>query len=207
MKATKLLVAGVAIMSAGFGLSGNANAAESRSTAEVEIEAGELILDSVPDFKFADVTVEDIFETGVTDVPLVGGNLDFAPSTTDGDNTLTAGVIDYRGADVGWDLRVSLAEFTRVSPAEPTATLDGVTMNLTTESTTIGGNSIILESTGSEMVLANPDEEEGQGPHALTFAPGDTNTISIEQQIVRAGAYHAELTWTLADVPGPSTPN
>ncbi|EPH96835.1 hypothetical protein D920_02000 [Enterococcus faecalis 13-SD-W-01] len=202
MKATKLFVAGVAIMSAGFGLSGSVDAL--RSTAEVTVNGGNLILETVPNLKFEDVTVADIIAGDVV-TELGSGDLTLADPNSEGLNTLTATVGDYRGtASNGWTLSAEFASFTKMLgsglPGTDTIT---ATMNMTPTPTSFNGAiapSIVIGE--NSTLIATALAGQGLGVSHFDFAAGSANTLEILQQNdVKEGVYQAAMTWTLSATP------
>lgn len=228
MKATKLLVAGAAIISAGFGLSGNVGAAtgsgpgtannnisagnfgegftpdgngeaSALSTSEVEIVGGILSLDAVPDFHFGTLNIAE-FDAGDIEQPLLSGTLayDSYKTTQDGNDQLFARVTDFRGTGEGWQLAVSMSPFSLLG--DPNVQIDGAELRLTVNHSGQSRGRVDIPTTEDNTAFVKLDEKEGFGQNEFNFVTGgNENQLYIPAQPIRSGAYHAVKTWTLSN--------
>ena len=90
-----------------------------KSVAEINVEAGVLTLEKVPDLRFDKVSIAELAgDTGVTKNLIDNSVSDQGPVKTsganaanaDGNNTGELTITDYRGSGLGWELTAQVGE-------------------------------------------------------------------------------------------------
>lgn len=173
-----------------------------KTTAQFTVKAGELKLDSAPDFNFGkDIDIPTIMQGDLTQVDnSVDGDSDShiaatAPESKLNSATDTLQVSDYRGADSNWTLFASMGDFVNTTDENSKATgvLTLKATGTSLENSTIDNkNQVIMSSKNIAPALLGATTTTAQ------FKAGSTVKLSNQTRI-KEGTYNAAITWTLMD--------
>ncbi|GAB6093334.1 WxL domain-containing protein [Furfurilactobacillus curtus] len=185
--------------------------AQARSTAEFNVQGGDLTLDSVPDFQFGSVKTSAII-TGDQTLHLSDNNVSKNAANLDGNNTGHLSITDYTGSNNGWHVVGALGQFKNTTTSG--AVIDQATLALS-PSTATSDNSQTAQANKTTLTASATDTNwgtdaqaiwtaaanQGQGQNTTTYV--DTNnTLTIGKQTnIAAGTYQATLYWALQNVP------
>ncbi|ASN59277.1 hypothetical protein CG419_00905 [Latilactobacillus curvatus] len=176
-----------------------------KTTAQFTVKAGELQLDSAPDFNFGkDIDIPTIMQGDLTQVTQGGNSVEgdsdshiaaTAPESKLNSETDTLQVKDYRGADSNWTLFASMGDFVNTTDENSKATgvLTLKATGTSLENSTIDNkNQVIMSSKNIAPALLGATTTTAQ------FKAGSTVKLSNQTRI-KAGTYNAAITWTLMD--------
>ncbi|WP_179393945.1 WxL domain-containing protein [Lacticaseibacillus absianus] len=187
-----------AVVGAGFTVS-EAGDADAASDATVELSAGALTLDAVPNFHFATKPVADII-TGRA-LTLALGDGPRTAANYDGNDDGVAVVTDYRGTNGGWTLSAEAAAFERVG-GDVSDTLYFSAFPITGKAT---GDNIGALTSGAELLDGGPvmAAAPGFGTGTTTWRL-DSATVELLQSVAaKAGQYRSTIQWRLSTTPQP----
>jgi hypothetical protein len=162
------------------------------STAKVEFDGGELSLAQVTTFDF-----------GTQDIS--SSTADHTATSVDNDIQVS----DLRGNGKGWDLNVSLSDFVHATNSKKLngayVTLSGtqvagVNGTIGTAPTSTSTESLKIDADGSELPIFVAATDAGMGVWGITTELTDA-TLTVLTGTAYAGAYEANLTWTLQTTP------
>ena len=183
-----------------------------KSVAEINVEAGVLTLEKVPDLRFDKVSIAELAgDTGVTKNLLDNSVSDQGPVKTGSDNKdgnsdgeLT--ITDYRGSGVGWELTAQVGEMINGAGLSlagsivlkgSTPVVDGSTPQSVSPDT-----EVTLPINGAAVTIWKAAAKQGQGKNTSTFkANGGTKIELASNKTAVTGLYQAPITWTLSDAP------
>ena len=183
-----------------------------KSVAEINVEAGVLTLEKVPDLRFDKVSIAELAgDTGVTKNLLDNSVSDQGPVKTSSDNKdgnsdgeLT--ITDYRGSGVGWELTAQVGEMINGAGQSlagsivlkgSTPVVDGSTPQSVSPDT-----EVTLPINGAAVTIWKAAAKQGQGKNTSTFkANGGTKIELASNKTAVTGLYQAPITWTLSDAP------
>ncbi|MDL2214336.1 WxL domain-containing protein [Clostridia bacterium OttesenSCG-928-O13] len=161
--------------------------------ASVSFEAGELKLQTAPTLFFGD------------DHPISNKEETYTAQSV-GDNVR---ISDLRGNGAGWNLRVSLSQFT-LDGTDGTETLHGATITTTAPTVKAVNNNlgtppaqvteVVLESDGVEAAVWNAPKGTGMGVWDLEWHAADTK-LTVKPGTAQQGKSVASLNWSLQNTP------
>lgn len=211
--ATLINLAGVqaATVTPGSGIAvsdDNQTPAVATTTAEFNVNAGQLTLDAAPDFNFS----KDVSgQTNPTISDIVNGSLaqvDNTVKSEDGNDSHKAennsqlstekGVLqvsDYRGASSQWSLSAKLGTFTNKN-GEGKA--DG-TITFTDSKLGLGSIASTDRVIWNSAVAPKNSTVEGAATSTAVLGQGASTLKLSNLQDIKAGQYDAAITWTLSD--------
>ena len=186
-----------------------------KSVAEINVEAGVLTLEKVPDLRFDKVSIAELAgDTGVTKNLIDNSVSDQGPVKTsganaanaDGNNTGELTITDYRGSGLGWELTAQVGEMINGAGQSlagsivlkgSTPVVDGSTPQSVSPDT-----EVILPINGAAVTIWKAAAKQGQGKNTSTFkANGGTKIELASNKTAVTGLYQAPITWTLSDAP------
>ena len=162
------------------------------STAEVEFNGGSLSLVQVATFDFG---LQNISSSAA----------DYTATDVDDDIQVS----DLRGNGKGWDLNVSLSGFVNTDNGKELngayvtlsgTEIAGVNGTIGTAPTSTSTGTLKIDSDSSELPIFVADEDAGMGVWGITTELTDA-TLTVLAGTAYAGAYEANLTWTLQTTP------
>ena len=200
MNQTKLVALALAVLLTGSGVAiGTTRAADEGTTnestltgnsvGEFEVTGGALNLVSVPDMRFASVTVSDLLTKETTTAAYQDAEVTKADAKKS--NALT--VEDYRGTgDSSWKVTAQLGAFTNAD-AEP------IVGSINYKGDNKASGSIISDK-ATDVWSGAVAATNGSGQVTATTA-ADGTSLTLEKPVgkVLTGSYDADITWTLSN--------
>ncbi|WP_461219225.1 WxL domain-containing protein [Lapidilactobacillus salsurivasis] len=200
MNQTKLVALALAVLLTGSGVAiGTTRAADEGTTnestltgnsvGEFEVTGGALNLASVPDMRFASVTVSDLLTNETTTAAYQNAEV-----TKDGAKKSDALTVeDYRGTgDSDWKVTAKLGAFTN-------AGADSIEGSIKYQGNNAASGSSISATETDVWSGANATTNGSGHVTATTTADETSLTLSKSKGTVLTGSYDADITWTLSN--------
>ncbi|MDO1604483.1 WxL domain-containing protein [Lactobacillus sp. YT155] len=203
MKSSKLFLSSIVVISGLFlststfvKAADDSDSATANTTAQFNVEPGQLNLKSAPDFNFGGHTLQDLMTliNNKASMSQSGNTVDPHSDSHDitSDNSHLA-VSDYRGSGNSWQLSASISDFKNLNG---TGTVSGL-INLAgvNKDASISGSQSVIW-TSDQAYTAQGELIDGQGESSIDMSQGSTLTLS-NPLALQSGNYQATVNWVL----------
>ena len=196
-----------------------------KSSAQLTVDAGNIMIQQVPDLNFGGISVHEIVSGSFQRHPLKSnlvnpGPIKTATNANDGNETGLLQIADYRGTGAGWRLEAKMDALTDGKGHFLAGYVDLVGSQLTASNPDInpinpaGSNvprlNFAKDNTSvSSTVVWQADAEagtksgQGQGNNQTTIGTGTALTLVATNTnvTIAKGRYQGAITWTLSNAP------